>query len=68
MLRCDKHKIPLHRQALRSGKVIWLNPLLGSKDYRPLARGMSTALEHIDVFAPAHNLASLADLSKHLAV
>lgn len=51
----------------RSGKVIWLNPLLGSKDYRPLARGMSTALEHIDVFAPAHNLASLADLSKHLS-
>jgi len=51
----------------RSGKVVWLNPLLGSKDYRPLARGMSTALEHIDVFAPAHNLASLADLSKHLS-
>jgi uncharacterized protein with von Willebrand factor type A (vWA) domain len=50
----------------RAGKVIWLNPLLGSKDYRPLARGMSTALEHVDVFAPAHNLASLADLSKHL--
>src|SRR5436190_6464585 len=50
-----------------SGKVIWLNPLLGSKDYRPLARGMSTALEHVDVFAPAHNLASLADLSKHLS-
>jgi uncharacterized protein len=50
----------------RAGKVIWLNPLLGSKDYRPLARGMSTALEHVDVFAPAHNLASLAELSKHL--
>jgi uncharacterized protein len=49
-----------------AGKVVWLNPLLGSKDYRPLARGMSTALEHVDVFAPAHNLASLADLSKHL--
>ncbi|MFN8521885.1 MAG: VWA domain-containing protein [Chloroflexota bacterium] len=51
----------------RAGKLIWLNPLLGSKDYRPLARGMSTALEHVDVFAPAHNLASLADLSKHLS-
>jgi hypothetical protein len=51
-----------------AGKVIWLNPLLGSKDYRPLARGMSTALEHVDVFAPAHNLASLADLSKHLVI
>ncbi len=51
----------------RAGKVIWLNPLLGSKDYRPLARGMSTALEHVDVFAPAHNLASLAELGRHLA-
>lgn len=50
----------------RSGKIIWLNPLLGSKDYRPLARGMSTALEHVDVFAPAHNLSSLEALSKHL--
>ena len=50
-----------------AGKVVWLNPLLGSKDYRPLARGMSTALEHVDVFAPAHNLTSLADLSKHLS-
>ncbi|MCC6174913.1 MAG: VWA domain-containing protein [Chloroflexi bacterium] len=49
-----------------SGKVVWLNPLLGSKDYRPLARGMSTALEHVDVFAPAHNLASLEALSKFL--
>jgi uncharacterized protein len=52
----------------RAGKVIWLNPLLGSKDYRPLARGMSTALEHVDVFAPAHNLLSLQELSRHLAV
>jgi uncharacterized protein len=54
--------------ALRAGKVIWLNPLLGSKDYRPLARGMSTALRHIDVFAPAHNLASLQDLGRHLTL
>ncbi|MCC6179910.1 MAG: VWA domain-containing protein [Chloroflexi bacterium] len=50
-----------------AGKVVWLNPLLGSKDYRPLARGMSTALEHVDVFAPAHNLASLEDLGRHLS-
>jgi len=50
-----------------AGKLVWLNPLLGSKDYRPLARGMSTALEHVDVFAPAHNLASLEELSKHLS-
>ncbi len=54
--------------AARAGKVVWLNPLLGSKDYRPLARGMSTALHHMDVFAPAHNLASLQDLGRHLTL
>src|SRR5919197_3227870 len=52
--------------AERACRVIWLNPLLGSQDYRPLARGMSTALPHVDVFAPAHNLASLQELSRHL--
>lgn len=52
--------------AERACKVIWLNPLLGSQDYRPLARGMSTALPYVDVFAPAHNLASLQELSRHL--
>jgi uncharacterized protein with von Willebrand factor type A (vWA) domain len=50
----------------RACKVIWLNPLLGSQDYRPLARGMSTALPHVDVFAPAHNLSSLQELGRHL--
>jgi uncharacterized protein with von Willebrand factor type A (vWA) domain len=52
--------------AERACRVIWLNPLLGSQDYRPLARGMSTALPHVDVFAPAHNVASLQELSRHL--
>lgn len=52
----------------RARKVIWLNPLLGSPEYRPLARGMSAALPYIDVFAPAHNLASLEDLGKHLTL
>ena len=53
--------------AERACRVIWLNPLLGSQDYRPLARGMSTALPHVDVFAPAHNLASLQELGRHLS-
>jgi uncharacterized protein len=53
----------LHKQARR---VIWLNPLLGSPGYSPLARGMSAALPHVDIFASAHNLVSLQDLSKHL--
>jgi uncharacterized protein with von Willebrand factor type A (vWA) domain len=50
----------------RVRKVIWLNPLLGMEGYEPVTRGMSAALPHIDVFAPAHNLQSLLELEGHL--
>jgi len=52
----------------RAGRVVWLNPLLGNPTYRPLTRGMQAALPHVDVFAPAHNLASLEVLARHLAL
>jgi uncharacterized protein with von Willebrand factor type A (vWA) domain len=50
----------------RSRKVVWLNPLLGSPGYEPLTLGMQAALPHLNVFAPAHNLASLRALERHL--
>ncbi len=50
----------------RVRKLIWLNPLLGLKDYQPLTRGMLAALPHVDVFAPAHNLQSLLALEEYL--
>lgn len=50
----------------RAGKLIWLNPLLGSPAYQPLVRGMQAALPHVDVFAPLHNLDSLRALERHL--
>jgi len=50
----------------RVRKLIWLNPLLGLADYRPVTQGLSAALPHVDVFAPAHNLESLLALEKHL--
>lgn len=50
----------------RVRKIIWLNPLLGMEGYEPVTRGMSAALPHIDVFAPAHNLQSLLELEGHL--
>jgi len=50
----------------RADTLIWLNPLLGGKDYEPLTRGMQTALPHLDHFLPAHNLQSLADLARTL--
>ena len=55
----------IHR---RAGRLVWLNPLLGSPLYQPLTRGMQAALPHIDVFASAHNLTSLEALARHLAL
>lgn len=52
----------------RAGRLIWLNPLLGNPDYRPVAAGMQAALPHVDVFASAHNLASLRELVAHLRI
>jgi uncharacterized protein len=52
----------------RAGRVIWLNPLLGSPTYQPLTRGIQAALPHVDIFAPAHNLASLEALVRHLTL
>jgi uncharacterized protein with von Willebrand factor type A (vWA) domain len=49
-------------------RLIWLNPLLGSPDYRPLTRGMQAALPYIDDFMPVHNLASLEELAQHLSL
>ena len=56
----------LRKTKARVQKILWLNPLLGLKDYQPLTRGMAAALPYVDVFAPAHNLESLLALEKHL--
>ena len=49
-------------------RLIWLNPLLGSASYEPLTRGILAALDHVDDFLPAHNLASLEQLANRLRV
>ena len=56
----------LARVRRRCRRLIWLNPLLGSASYEPLTRGMQAALGHLDDFLPAHNMASLEDLARHL--
>ena len=50
----------------RARRLIWLNPLLGWRDYAPVARAMAAALPYIDGFATAHSLASLAALEAEL--
>jgi uncharacterized protein len=57
----------MKRLRRRCRRIVWLNPLIGWKDYAPEARSMKAALPYIDLFAPAHNLESLAALEPYLA-
>ena len=56
----------MRRAKQRAQKVLWLNPLLGLKDYQPVTRGMAAALPYVDVFAPANNLECLLALERYL--
>ena len=57
----------LQRLRRKARRVVWLNPLLGWRDYAPVARGMAAALPHLDCFATAHTLESLAAVESQLA-
>jgi uncharacterized protein len=48
-------------------RVVWVNPLAGDPRFEPTQRGMRAALDHLDVFLPGHDLASLETLSGVLA-
>jgi uncharacterized protein with von Willebrand factor type A (vWA) domain len=48
----------------RASKVIWLNPLIKTRDYQPICLGMRTALPYLDYFLPLGNLQDLRDLSR----
>jgi uncharacterized protein with von Willebrand factor type A (vWA) domain len=65
----DPERLAAEMRSLRRRcrRIIWLNPLIGWKDYAPDARGMQAALPYVDLFAPAHNLESLAALEPYLA-
>ena len=67
--RGEAHMLEVEMDRLQHSchRLIWLNPLLGSPDYRPLTVGMKTALPYIDNFLPAHNLDSLIHLGNLLS-
>jgi len=48
-------------------ELVWVNPLKGTSDYEPLARGMAAALPHVDRFLSGHNVKSLEELCDSLA-
>jgi hypothetical protein len=47
-------------------KIIWLNPLMGTRDYEPICRGMSAALPYVDLFLPMGSLNDLRSISQTL--
>lgn len=51
----------------RCRRIVWLNPMMGWEGYAPEAAGIKAALPHVDLYAPAHTLTSLADLEPYLA-
>jgi uncharacterized protein with von Willebrand factor type A (vWA) domain len=50
----------------RGCRIVWLNPLIGWKDYAPVAAGMAAALPYLDLFAPANTLEALAALETEM--
>ena len=58
----DRLTRALGRLRRRSRRLVWLNPLIAQPGYAPRAGGMAAALAYVDLFAPAHDLTSLAAL------
>ena len=67
----DQGEIPLLDQEMaalkkRVRRLMWLNPLLGMPDYRPIDRGMKAALPHTDDFLDCHDLEKLEEFGRSL--
>lgn len=51
----------------RARRLVWLNPLLGWRDYQPITAAMAAALPFIDHFAVANTLDALLAIEPDLA-
>ena len=59
--------VELKRLKKRVRRIVWLNPMLGWRDYEPITQAMSQALPLIDHFAAANTLESLSAIETDLA-
>ena len=57
----------LKKMRRRSKRIIWLNPLKGTRGYAPTASGMQAAIPELDDFRSANNLNCLLELENILA-
>ena len=58
----------LEKLKKRNCKIIWLNPLLGWENYKPVASSMKEASPYLDLFAPCSTIEDLENLEKELCV
>jgi len=57
----------LKRLRKRVRRIVWLNPLLGWRDYEPVTAAMAAALPLVDHFAAANTLEALRQIEGDLA-
>jgi len=62
----DDLALNMERIRRKARRVIWLNPLAGSPDYRPEVKALKSVMPHLDLHAPAHNLESLKRVVEQL--
>ncbi len=51
----------------RAHKVLWFNPLVGTRDYQPTCRGMRAALPFVDYFLASRRMYDFKTIGKVLA-
>ena len=54
------------RMQRRVRSIVWLNPLLGTPDYRPLTRGLQVVIPYVNHFVPAGDINHLKRLPQLL--
>jgi len=64
---CEDLVDQITRLKKRVPRLVWLNPLLGWKDYEPINQAMVAAMPSIDHFAAAHTIDALAEIEADLA-
>ncbi len=52
----------LARIRRKAHRIVWLNPLMGWRDYAPVATSIAAALPHLDAHLPANTIEALAAL------
>ncbi|MBP0484913.1 vWA domain-containing protein [Sagittula salina] len=57
----------LERLGKKTRRIVWLNPLMGWRDYAPVNAAMTAALPHLDAHLPANTLDALAQLEPEFA-